>query len=40
MVVSFDEENKNARLSLRQSEILTQLAKEEMEAIGAMPGAA
>lgn len=40
MVVSFDEETKNARLSLRQSEILTQLAKEEAEAIAAMPGAA
>lgn len=40
MVVSFDEESKNARLSLRQSEILKELAIEEAEAIAAMPGAA
>lgn len=40
MVVSFDEEGKNARLSLRQSEILKELAAEEAEAITAMPGAA
>lgn len=40
MVVSFDEETKNARLSLRQSEILQELAKEELEAIAEMPGAA
>lgn len=40
MVVSFDEAGKNARLSLRQSEILTELAAEEAEAITAMPGAA
>lgn len=40
MVVSFDEETKNARLSLRQSEILKELAQEEMDAIAQMPGAA
>lgn len=40
MVVSFDEAGKNARLSLRQSEILKELAVEEAEAITAMPGAA
>jgi hypothetical protein len=40
MVVSFDEEHKNARLSLRQSEILKELAEEEAEAIAAMPAAA
>lgn len=40
MVVSFDEQGKNARLSLRQSEILKELAAEEAEAIAAMPGAA
>lgn len=40
MVVSFDEAGKNARLSLRQSEILNELAAEEAEAITAMPGAA
>lgn len=40
MVVSFDEAGKNARLSLRQSEILKELAAEEAEAITAMPGAA
>lgn len=31
MVVSLDEENKNARLSLRQSEILDELASDEAE---------
>lgn len=31
MVVSLDEENKNARLSLRQSEILNELASDEVE---------
>ena len=40
MVVSFDEETKNARLSLRQSEILKELAAEEAEAVTALPGAA
>lgn len=40
MVVSFDEKGKNARLSLRQSEILKELAAEEAEAIAALPGAA
>ncbi|CAD6578906.1 MAG: hypothetical protein CYPHOPRED_000704 [Cyphobasidiales sp. Tagirdzhanova-0007] len=40
MVVSFDEEARNARLSLRQSEILKELAVEEAEAIATIPGAA
>jgi len=31
MVVSLDDDNKNARLSLRQSEILQELASEEAE---------
>lgn len=32
MVVSLDDESRNARLSLRQSEILTELARDEQDA--------
>jgi len=33
MVIAFDEENKNAKLSLRVFEILSELQKEEEEAL-------
>ena len=40
MVISYDHENRNARLSLRQNEILEELANDEklQKAGGAVPG--
>jgi len=40
MVISYDHENRNARLSLRQNEILEELANDEKlkKAGGAVPG--
>ena len=40
MVISYDHENRNARLSLRQNEILEELANDEKlkSAGGAVPG--
>ena len=39
MVISYDHENRNAKLSLRQNEILEELAKDEylLKAGGAVP---
>ena len=40
MVISYDHENQNARVSLRQNEILEELANDEklQKAGGAVPG--
>ena len=40
MVISYDHKNRNARLSLRQNEILEELANDEQlqKAGGAVPG--
>lgn len=40
MVISYDHESRNARLSLRQNEILEELANDEklQKAGGAVPG--
>lgn len=40
MVISYDHENRNARLSLRQNEILEELANDEklQRVGGAVPG--
>ena len=40
MVISYDHEDRNARLSLRQNEILEELANDEKlkKAGGAVPG--
>jgi len=39
MVISYDHENRNARLSLRQNEILEELARDEklQKASGGVP---
>lgn len=38
MVISYDDEGKNARLSLRQTEILADLQQDAEKRMAAMPG--